>query len=113
MDEIHIIYRNDFGIAFYWKGKEEKIQLIFRDTGFYLSLKELRVFLNYALTTSQNSCCEHCNSTHECRQLLLKTPSKKIDLAVNYEELNQIGDLLGNTIFNIDLYHYVNHISSN
>ena len=48
MNDIEQIYRNDFGISFYWKeGNEivsDKIQLLFKQMGFYFSIQELNEF---------------------------------------------------------------------
>ena len=48
MREIEQIYHNNFGIAFYWKQNSQtildKVQLVFKETGFYLSKEELNIF---------------------------------------------------------------------
>ncbi|WP_238567347.1 hypothetical protein [Flavobacterium sp. 83] len=48
MKEIKQIYYNDSGTSFYWKKEDEvvtdKVQLIFRETGFYFTKHELQLF---------------------------------------------------------------------
>ena len=50
MEEMKLIYNNDAGTSFFWITEEEvltnKVQLIFRETGFYFSLQELKLFQN-------------------------------------------------------------------
>ena len=107
MEDIQFIYRNDFGLAFYWKKKQAKIQVVFRNTGFYLNLEELKIFQQQVLETTNQQCCENCRTSRKCRSLLLKTPSQKIDLAVNREELEEINELLGGTIFKLEQRNYL------
>ena len=49
MREIEQLYHNNFGIAFYWKKDNEiitdKIQLVFKETGFYFTVQELNYFV--------------------------------------------------------------------
>jgi hypothetical protein len=43
MREIEQIYHNNFGIAFYWKDHNttisDKVQLVFKETGFYFTVQ--------------------------------------------------------------------------
>ncbi|SHI82766.1 hypothetical protein SAMN04488096_1052 [Mesonia phycicola] len=109
MDDIRIIFRNEFGIAFYWKSKKDKIQIVFRDTGFILNLEEIKSFQKNVLNVQAEKCCSKCNYTRSCKNLLLKTPSSKIDLAVSLDELGEINELLGATIFKLEMKNYVNN----
>ncbi|WP_026977414.1 hypothetical protein [Flavobacterium tegetincola] len=106
------IYGNDFGMAFYWNQKEaaqtDKIQLVFKETGFNLTFSELEKFA-FLISESQSRtiCCEDCKLKNKCNRFLLQTPAKQIDLAVSIEELEGIEDLVGGTIFKIKVQHYI------
>lgn len=110
MKYIDIIYRSDYGIAFYWKEKRESggklAQIVFREMGFYLTLDEIKSFAYSVQYGLQQPCCEQCD-TRNCRSLLLKTPSSKVDLAVSREELFQIQDLLDKTIIRMETQQYM------
>ena len=45
------VYGNDFGLAFHWKRTDDlhcnKIQLVFKETGFHLTLSELEYFSTF------------------------------------------------------------------
>ena len=112
MEEMHTIYSNSFGIGFYWKKEKEivieKIQLIFKDTGFYFTVLELKTFLRFIEASfSKNSCCKECNLKRKCDKFLLKTPCVQVDLAVSFDELEAVKDLVVGTLFYINLEEYL------
>ncbi|WP_459210122.1 hypothetical protein [Aquimarina rhabdastrellae] len=117
MSAIDKIYANDFGISFYWRKKDkdtkDKIQLIFRDTGFLLTVNELKDFAKSCAYTMTSIQCSNCQHIDTCRSLLLRTPSEKIDLAVNRTELYQINELIKGTIFNVELKYWLNNLCAN
>jgi len=115
MKDIHHIYHNNYGIAFQWKRDIQreglrKIQLIFRDTGFYLNPEEIQFFLELVKNSKQMYSCEKCETDKNCKNMLLSTPSKQIDLAVSKNELSMIEDLLKGTLFQINLNSFLNKI---
>ena len=117
MREIEQIYFNDFGVAFHWKKNNrvlsEKVQLVFKETGFYFSYEEMKDFACLIDSTCSDTGCGSCCHKSHCRKYLLKTPLQQIDLAVTKTELMQIKDLVEGTIFNMDLYEYLNDIGRN
>lgn len=119
MKEIERIYFNDFGMAFYWKEKKqetkpEKIQLVFKETGFYFTLSELNTFVDLIEDSSiKNSYCNECEMKNSCAKFLVKTPCSQIDLAVSMKELNAIKDLVEGTLFKINLEEYINGTGMN
>lgn len=117
MSEIHRIYHNDIGIAFQWKQDVEKnnpkFQVIFRDTGFYLSLAEIEIFSKFAQQAVSRGCCRDCKVKQQCRSILLKTPATTVDLAVSEKELQSISDLIEGTLFQIKLNQYLNDVCNN
>jgi hypothetical protein len=112
MNEIDEIYHNSFGIAFYWKkGSEvisEKVQLVFRETGFYLTRDQMNQFCKLIEDSMvENASCETCQLKNSCHKFLLKTPCDQIDLAVSMKELKSIKDLVEGSLFKIELEEYV------
>ncbi|MFE3848157.1 hypothetical protein ACFX5D_09310 [Flavobacterium sp. LB3P45] len=112
MKEIKQIYYNDSGTSFYWRKEDglvmDKVQLIFRETGFYFTKQELYLFKNCIEDSYiQNKCCEDCELKNQCHKFLLKTPCSQIDLAVSMEELNAVKDLVEGTLFKITLDDYL------
>ncbi|KAA1247335.1 hypothetical protein [Aquimarina sp. RZ0] len=79
-----------------------KIQLVFRDIGFLLTLNELKDFSDSCATTKMSPGCNQCTNCN-CRSLLLRTPSDKIDLAISKKELDQIHELINETIFRVEI----------
>lgn len=114
---IHKIYNNDIGISFFWKKEirtiTPKVQLIFRDIGFLLTLNELKDFSESCINTIESQCCSECKDPLHCRSLLLRTPSEKIDIAVSREEIHQILELINGTIFRVELRHWISTTSRN
>ena len=119
MREVEQIYYNEFGVAFHWKkGNEvltEKVQVVFKETGFYLSYEEIKAFAQIIDNTCEemDDDCGACCHRNRCHKFLLKTPVQQVDLAVSRSELMQIKDLVEGTLFNMDLYEYISTICRN
>ena len=118
MKEIEQVYYNEFGISFYWKKEEnvllEKIQLVFKETGLYLTVSQLKEFCEFVqLSLVQNDCCEDCVLKSDCNKFLLKTPCAEIDLAVSMTELHLIEDLVRGTLFKIQINEFINGLGRN
>jgi len=111
MNAIDKIYSNEIGISFFWKRetyiKIPKVQLVFREIGFLLTLNELKDFSDFCVVTKQSQCCADCKDPKNCRSLLLRTPSEKIDLAISRDELDQIQELITETILKVELQFWV------
>lgn len=109
MDDINTIYYNDFGIAFQWKrsaGKDfRKIQLVFRDTGLFVTQQELIHFsFNVQQTLDNPSVCNDCHTYEYCQKMhLVQTPFGQITFAMTYIELEKTIDLIEGTIFQLRL----------
>ncbi|WP_430411099.1 DUF6686 family protein [Kordia sp.] len=117
MSDIHKIYHNDIGISFQWKQDVQKnnpkFQVIFRDTGFYLTIEEIEKFSKFVTQAVNRGCCKDCKAKNNCRSILLKTPAKTVDLAVSEKELETISDLMKGTLFQIKLDDYLNDVCRN
>ena len=115
MKEIEQIYYNDFGVAFYWRKNEQvikdRVQIVFKETGFYFSVNEIKDFACIVNDMSNRPCCNECRN--KCNKFLLKTPVREIDLAVSHSELSDIKDLLEGTLFNIELFGYISDVCKN
>jgi hypothetical protein len=117
MEDISTIYSNNYGMAFYWKKSytiTDKVQLIFKETGFYYTFSELRTF-NRLIKDSlkKNNCCAACALKKECHKFLLKTPCEAIELAVTGQELSAIKDLVEGTLFKIELTDFIKGVGRN
>ncbi|MFD0863240.1 hypothetical protein ACFQ1M_13585 [Sungkyunkwania multivorans] len=117
MYDIEQLYRNDYGIAFFWKKgdqrKKDSVQLVFRDTGFYLNKRQLISFYEETTIAAKGPYCDQCDEKKDCRVILLRTPSAFIDLAVSQNELDKIQDLIRGTLFYLDLQKYLNELCRN
>ncbi len=116
MQEINKIYHNEVGIGFYWKNEnnvpQRKVQLVFRDTGFYLSLSQLKEFASILDNTTNQRACNNCPH-HDCRSILLRTPASFVELAVNKTELHGIHDLVKGVLFKIEMQRLMDGICKN
>lgn len=110
MEDIFKVYDNEIGIAFKWQRNADLIQVIFRDIGFLLSIKEIALFLNQVLEAKQKQVCEGCKLGEECRSMLLKTPSSKVGIAISLNELDEVEDLLRGTLFQERLDAYLERV---
>jgi len=113
MEEIDKIYSNSFGISFRWKNalvkNVEKTQIIFRDTGVFLSTSEIKNFSCLITAAIKRSlACGKCSYSDSCKSILLETPFNHINFAVNYNELINIDDLIKGTLFNLELNTVLN-----
>ena len=113
MEDIFKVYDNEIGIAFKWQSNADLIQVIFRDIGFLLSFKEIKLFLNQVLDSKQKEVCLGCKLGKDCRSMLLKTPSYKVSIAVSLNELDEVEDLLRGTLFQTTLDTYLEGICEN
>lgn len=116
MREVEQIYYNEFGVAFHWKKNntvlKDKVQIVFKETGFYLTYDEIKAFAQLIDNTCDELGCNGC-CHHKCHKFLLKTPLRQVDLAVSKSELFQIKDLVEGTLFNMDLYDYISNVCRN
>lgn len=115
MEQIEQIYYNDFGVAFYWKKAGEsllgRVQLVFKETGFYFTYTELHTFANLINSSYHKIQCEGCDFKNSCKgRFLLKTPCESVDLAVSIKELSDIKDLIEGTLFQIKLGCYLDDL---
>ena len=111
MNQIAPLYINDHGTSFYWKVdgelRTDKVQMVFKDTGFHFDLAELEAFANLIDDSCRKNECNGCSMRNRCMKFLLRTPVPQIDLAVSPDELGGIKDLVQGTLFRIRLAHYV------
>lgn len=117
MKEIEHLYQNDFGVAFYWVKDDRvlngKVQLVFKETGFYLSQSELHTFSKNIDSTCNSIKCSDCELHQHCHKYLLETPFSGLELAVSEVEVMQLKDLVCGTLFQIGLNNYLNDICKN
>ncbi|MGO1584413.1 MAG: DUF6686 family protein [Mesonia sp.] len=107
MKDIDIIYKTKYGISFYWKTQQDKIQLVFRDMGFFLKEEEVKIFHKNVMEAVEQGCCSQCKTPKDSKSILLKTPSSKIELAVSKQELKEIHKFLSATLFHMEIKKYL------
>lgn len=117
MDDVALIYHNKLGIAFRWKRNvpntdSTRIQMVFKDMGFYLLPEEIQHF-SYNIKSAKQFNCGSCNRHRTCRNILLRSPLEKMDFAVSELELEQISDLIEGTLFKLELEDYLNGCGRN
>jgi len=113
METVYKIYENKIGIAFQWKKGAKLTQVIFRDIGFHISLKEIEMFLDKVKHSKLNCSCNDCKLGKDCRSLLLQTPFNQVSIAVSMNELDEIEDLFKGTQFQLKLNNYLDSLCSN
>ena len=118
MRQIEQIYVNETGMAFFWKEQDtvllDRVQLVFKETGFYFSVEELQQFMTLIQDScAQNKTCESCAIKSQCHKFLLKTPVVQIDLAVSMSELEGIKDLVEGALFKVGLHEYIFGVGRN
>lgn len=117
MKQVEQLYFNDFGVAFFWKKNgvvlKDKVQLVFKETGFYLSGKEVQEFAMLIDDTFDEIGCAGCCQRGRCHKFLLKTPLNQVDLAVTRAELSRIKDLVEGALFHAQLFDYLDDLCMN
>lgn len=113
-EDIVKIYHNKIGICFKWLTPDfdssGRIQVVFRDMGFYLTEEEIRQFAKQIIISKnyRQSRCS-CHRKKDCKNILLDTPASSVSLAVSITELNQLEDLLQGTLFWLELDNYLKY----
>lgn len=117
MNDIEQIYHNNLGVAFHWIQNDvvlkERVQIVFKETGFYFTLCEIKDFVQIIDTTCKKRDCGDCPYNSQCHKFLLKTPLQHLDLAVSQNELLEIKDLVEGTLFTIELLDYLSNLCRN
>jgi len=116
MDSIAPLYINDIGIVFYWKKNGRllagRVQLVFRDMGFYLTKEELDMFAAQIVEASGRPTCSGCAGSCGSKKLLM-TPYPQIELAVSLRELRLLGDLVRGAKFRLELLDFLEGVGQN
>jgi len=117
MKQVEQLYFNDFGVAFFWKKNgtvlKDKVQLVFKETGFYLSGAEVQQFALLVDDAVAEIGCSGCGGRSRCHKFLLKTPLNQVDMAVTRSELTQIKDLVEGALFHAQLFDYLDDLCMN
>lgn len=114
MDDINLIYNNKFGLAFQWKksslNKQQKVQLIFRDTGMFLNKEQIKKFAELTEKCLNSSQCGQCPRNERCRSILVESPITDVSFAMSPIEINQLNDLLIGTLFHPQFDSYFDNL---
>lgn len=106
MEDITVIYKNDFGIAFWWKRcaveNYKKINFVFNNMALHLTEVEVIVFAKHietALNRLINTCCSDSSET----LMFLETPTPQISFTMIYEDLLLIQNLVEGALSELGL----------
>ncbi len=111
MNDIHLIYKNSFGVSFLWKQNmnsttnqnSNRVQVVFKETGLYLTHKELKHLKKCVEAANLRSKqCKNCPINDECKQLL-ETPFIQVSFALNNNELTNMDDLISGTLVQLEI----------
>lgn len=113
--DIDIIHTNEIGIVFKWKKTvkrdKNKVQLVFRDTGFFIQPNELLEFSKCVKKAIKSAAvCPNHGNNESCRTILLETPVEKLTFAVNRTELYLLNELILGSLFNMELYKMLKNL---
>jgi|TARA_B100000497_G_C7433594_1_gene270556 hypothetical protein len=101
-DDINLVHYNDFGIAFNWKQTEynsdNKIQIVFKETGLLLSRSEVTLFKS----DIENAMYTSCDCVDGCKYLV-QSPCNYINFSMTNSELSGLHDLLAGVCFSFEL----------
>lgn len=110
------LYSNKIGIAFQWqkttncRRNSNTINVLFNNMGFRFDIIELKVFLqDIEFSLSKPIECKGDNPK-DCQSMILETPLSQLSLAMSYNELLLMKDLVAGTLFELELASILNKI---
>jgi hypothetical protein len=115
MEDVTIIYSNDFGITFCLKHNAleqiSKVNLIFNGTILHFSREELVLFSRQIKTTlTQPLHCKECYKSNTCKSIVLHTPFTQVSFALTYLDLMAMEELIEGTLFEMGLTSLLKHL---
>ena len=103
------LYSNKIGITFQWQKTNNSprtyktINLLFNNMGLRFDMVELKVFLqDVEFALNKPIACKGDNPK-DCQSMILETPLSQLSLAMSYNELLLMKDLVAGTLFEIEL----------
>lgn len=120
MEDVNIIFNNDFGVSFTWKHPKNEMQrniiaVLFNNTVLHFTKRELVLFSNGIVDTITNalpSLDRNYAKTNTCKSLILNTPFPKISFAMSPVDLLAVEDLIKGTLFEMGLHSLLKDITS-
>lgn len=106
MEDIIIINKNDFGIAFYWKRcpKEhhKKINFVFDKNALHLNEPEILIFIEL-IDKSVARLIQNLSKNQSEYLVFVETPIPQLSLVINYENLILLQNLVEGTLIELGL----------
>lgn len=106
MKDITIIYKNDFGIAFWWKRcaleNYKKINFVFNNMALHLTEVEVIIFAKH-IETALNKLINNCCSNNLETLMFLETPAPQVSFTMGYEDLLLIQNLVEGALSELGL----------
>ncbi|SFD24570.1 hypothetical protein [Algibacter pectinivorans] len=113
MDDITVIYKNNFGLVFYWKRcaakNYKKLNLVFNNTALHLTEVEMLIFSGH-IETALNKLIKINNTSDQEHLMHLETPTPQVSFIVNYEELICVQNLVEGALFELELITCLDYI---
>lgn len=106
MEDIIIINKNDFGIAFHWKRcpieNHKKVNFVFDKNALHLNEPEVLVF-NDLIDKSLNRLIQNMDEEQSENLVFAETPMPQLSLVLNYENLVSLQNLVEGTLFELGI----------
>ncbi|OEK09572.1 hypothetical protein A8C32_12780 [Flavivirga aquatica] len=106
MEDIVIINKNDFGIAFRWRRcsieHHKKINFVFDKNALHLNEPEVLVF-NKLIDKSFSRLIQNMNTTPFDNLVYVETPIPQLSLVLNYENLTHLKNLVEGTLLELGI----------
>lgn len=114
-EKVNRVYKNNIGISFtikreYMPYEDDKINLVFNTTALRLNDVELEIFLQDIESAVAKPLKCKCENPKDCKSILVETPLEQLSLAMSYNELLQMKDLIKGTLFQIELNYLLREI---
>ena len=101
------LYSNKIGITFQWQKtnnshhKSKTINILFNNMALRFNIVELKVFLqDVEFALSKPIQCQG-DTPKDCQSMFLETPLSQLSLAMSYNELLLMKDLIAGTLFKL------------
>lgn len=107
MEDIIIINKNDFGIAFQWKRcsieHHKKINFVFDKNALHLNESEILVF-SELIDMSLDRLIQNRHDNYSEELMFVETPMSQLSLIMDYENLVLLQNLVEGTLFELGIY---------
>lgn len=112
MEDINMLYKNDYGIAFKWKRCPlehlKKINFVFGKTVFHLTEVEILMFSDF-INKSLDRLIKNTSKRDVDELTFLETPIPQISLVMDYENLVLLQNLIEGSLLELGIDMILNN----